>query len=372
MGKKGQIELTFNWIYIAIAGAIILLFFIGIVVKQSKVSEEQLSVDVVRILDTIFTGAGVSEKTKNIIPAKGLADYILYFDCNEGVSEFGIKNQPARRQNSIDPLFAPREIQSNQIITLSLPYRLPFKIIDFLYVTSYNTKYVLIGGTPDFVEEFLNETEGFNREYHDELSGLKIDGDIQIRIIDAEGNQVPGKNVPAGLVNFADKDVSAVVFPDGGERVDFYQKERGFWKKLNKEPMDIISLDKEKDAAKYAAIFSQDDRMYRCNMKKAFKRLEYLTEVYGGNDISKSKVDGKLLKMINFYKGGSSSQCLALLTGFKENVKDTLIALNNYAVGCSVELETEENPVSCTELLPEADTLRKINRELRSNCATLY
>ena len=58
--KKGQIQVTFNWIYITIAGAVILLFFFGIVVKQKAASEEKLSIEVVRILESILTGAGVS------------------------------------------------------------------------------------------------------------------------------------------------------------------------------------------------------------------------------------------------------------------------------------------------------------------------
>ena len=67
MGKSGQVQITFNWIYILIAGAVILLFFVGIVVKQKVVSEERLATDVVDILDSIFTAAGVSSKTKIFI-----------------------------------------------------------------------------------------------------------------------------------------------------------------------------------------------------------------------------------------------------------------------------------------------------------------
>ena len=80
-GKKAQIQVTFSWVYILIAGAVILLFFIGIVVKQKSISEENLATDVVRVMESIFTGAGVSEKTKNFVDISGLADYTLYFNC---------------------------------------------------------------------------------------------------------------------------------------------------------------------------------------------------------------------------------------------------------------------------------------------------
>ena len=40
-------------------------------------------------------------------------------------------------------------------------------------------------------------------------------------------------------------------------------------------------------------IFSADDQTYWCNMQKAFKRLEYLTEVYGGEEIAAKQNRGK-------------------------------------------------------------------------------
>ena len=96
--KKGQIQVTFNWFYVLIAGGVILLFFFGIVMKQQKVSEENLAYDVVRIMESIFTGAGVSEKTKNFIDTSGLVDYTLYFNCDEGTTDFGIKEDKKIRK----------------------------------------------------------------------------------------------------------------------------------------------------------------------------------------------------------------------------------------------------------------------------------
>ncbi len=378
MKKKGQIELTFNWIYVALVGAIILLFFIGIVVRQAKVSEEQLSGEVVRIMDSILSGASVSEKTKNSVEAGGLSDYTLYFDCIEGVGEFGLKGKPARAQNPIDPLFAPKEIQSPFILFWSLPYHLPFKVIDFLFVTAPNVKYYLVGSDEEFVTEFLDATaglekEGFNREYVANLDDLQAEGKIKVRVVDVDGSQIPEKGIPAGLSLFLDQDVSAVTFIRGTNWANFYQKEGNTWKKLNPEPIEIISLDEERNAAKYAAIFTENAELYNCNIKKAFNRLEILTEVYGGEEITQGKIGGKLKKMVDFYKNRpASSECIALLLEYKSNVKDTLRALNAGAAGCRLELSFGESPLSCAEIISVANELEKINEDLRLNCAQLY
>ena len=152
--KQGQVEVTFNWVYVLIAGAVILLFFIGLVVRQKAVSEEQLSIEVVRIMESIFTGAGVSEKTKNFIDISGLAEYTLYFGCSNEVGEYGILGTSARAENAIDPFFAPKEIKASQLIVWSLPYRLPFLMTRLRGVHSQRVQYLIAA------HQFENRPEG--------------------------------------------------------------------------------------------------------------------------------------------------------------------------------------------------------------------
>ncbi len=366
MKKKGQVELPFNWIYILIAGAVILLFFVGLVVRQVKVSEEKLSIEVTNILGSIFAGAGVSEKTKNFIDASGLADYIIYFNCDEAVSEFGISGKPARTQNSVDPLFSPKEIQSHTIITWSLPYKLPFKVIDFLIVTSISEKYYLLGGDVSFINEFLNATEGFSREYVSDLNSIKAEGTARIRLVDVDGSIIPAAGIPKNLASLEDRKVSAVVF--SGNKVDYYQKKGSSWEKLNKVSLNLVSLGGERDAAKYAAIFAGDDQIYWCNMQKAFKRLGILAEVYGGNEIEKMKSGGKLGEMVDYYKmhPDRSGECLGYLENYNDNARDALAVLANKASACRLE------DSSCPELVSSANNLKQINEQLRLNCITIY
>ena len=105
--KRGQMEVTFNWMYVLIAGAAILLFFGWIIVRGAQVSEEDLSRQVARIMKSIFTAASVSEKTQNYVDASGLADYTLYFNCEDGVGRYGIKDRTGNVEDSISPVFAP-------------------------------------------------------------------------------------------------------------------------------------------------------------------------------------------------------------------------------------------------------------------------
>lgn len=376
--KKAQIEVTFNWIYIAIAGAVIILFFVGIVIRQAQVSEENLSADIVRIMGSILTGAGVSEKTKNVISSSGLIDYTLIFTCEEGISELGIKGKSARMYNAVDPVFVPEEVHSTQIILWSLPYMLPFKVTDFLLVAPVNRRFYLLSSDAEFIQEFLNVTESFNREYIDSLDEIDLTGGLSVRIIDADGTHIPFEPIPASLQLFDDSRVSAVVLKE--READYYQKESSAggssWKKLNREPVKIISLGGERDAAKYAAIFAQDHLMYQCNMLKAFRRLGIVTEVYGGGNIGAGEIGGKLKEMIDYYELqpelSLSTECASYLTPSEGNAVLALTSLKNRAKACELELSAGGSLSACIDLIDAATKVKEVNKELRLSCITLY
>ncbi len=374
--KKAQIAITFNWIYIAIAGAVILMFFVGIVVKQQASSEKNLVINVVTTMKSIFTGAGVSEKTKNFISTSSLKDYTLYFDCYGGVSEFGIKDQEMRMQELIHPIFSPYELKTNKIITWSLPYKLPYKIIDFLFVTSDNTIYYIAGDGNGFVGEFINATEDFGNVKMfgkiEDYNLIEIGNSYQVRFIDFDSttNICENCGVPSSLWDLPDDKVTAVSFSGTlFNKVTYFQKEGTQWKKTNDEDVRVVSLGGERDAAKYAAIFSADGEMYNCNMKKAFQRLEVLNEVYGGSEISNYQPGNKLLELIEIYEPLKSTKplCIGHLELFDDNLKYALGDHQVNTLSCMISQES-----SCLKAVESAVAIKKLNEDLNRDCLTLY
>ncbi len=377
-GTKGQIQLTFNWVYVLIAGAVILLFFAGIVVKQHTASEERLTEEVIRIMESILTGAGVSEKTKNSIDTSGLAEFVIHFDCQEGVTEFGLGGGK-RIQNSLDPIFGPRELQTTRMSLWSLPYTMPFKVIDFLFVTSENTKYFIFGDT-EFAREFLNETSpdpsvefSINAVQVNDLNDLDPGNNFQVRLVDFTGSAVRAHDpVPHSLRSLEDDKVTAVVFT-AAQQADYYQKQQEQWQKLNLQPVQVISLGGERDAARYAAIFAGDHEIYQCNMGKAFRRLRLVNEVYGGRDIAYGTVGGKLKEMAEFYQRNrrlTGPDCFSPIALGQDNLIDALEVHQNTAIACTIPGEQG----SCIGLIDSARMIRELNRQLgeRGDCIALY
>ena len=232
-----------------------------------------------------------------------------------------------------------------------------------MFVTSKNTKYFLVGGT-DFAEEFVNATVGFNVVQIPDLSFINPEKNFQVRVVDLDGVHVKTNSpVPESLKLMDDNKVSAVVFT-AANQVDYYQKKDNGWKRLNPNPVRIISLGGERDAAKYAAIFSGNHIIYRCNMKKAFQRLRYLTEVYGE----------KAKEMEQYYTErpelSLTKECLnhIQVSGYEPNINGALESLQGSVAACLLKGDL------CTDLFAPAEALREVNKNLgeKGDCLTLY
>ena len=368
MERKGQIEVTFNWIYIVIAGAVILLFFTGIIIKQKAASEERLAVDVVNILESIFSGAEVSENTKNFVETGALADEILYFSCQDGIGEYGLQGYDYGVQNTVDPIFSPAEIKSPLLILWSLPYYLPFKVMDFLIVTSSNTKYYFIKDGSPFEEQLdlaMGEQDqrlSINHEFisFSELSQIKQGNNFQVRLVFL--NEIDIDDIPTFLE--IDR-LTAVVFSNAGIKITYYKRGENRWELI--DSADIISLDdQDRDAAKIAAIFAENGEMYKCNMEKAFKRLSYLIQVYGKENAD-GVIGGKLGELKQYYEEAIYPNCqssyyegitVPLYTlkhqvdncVFESYNSDSCKSLDNTAADIAIENEKLDTAVSCTRL----------------------
>lgn len=366
MEKKAQVEITFHWIYVLIAGAVILLFFVGLAVKQKVSSEERLATDVVQILETIFTGAGVSEQTKNFIDTGGLADYELTFSCADGVTEYGLQDL-ASVQNTVDAIFAPEKLQTSLLILWSLPYQLPFKVLDFLLVTSSNTQYVLVGDSGGFRREFVDAA--FDQEERlrlnvDEAELPTVDTvepgkAYQIRFVFLDG-MLPTLAVPERVRGMDDTKVSAVVFSADGslEKVTYYQKKNEDWQQVG-EPVSIVSLGGERDAAKYAAIVAGNAEMYQCTMQKAFRRLQYVLAVY----------ESKMQSLQEDYKDTNEQNCLRFYdeaVGGENSFAYHFPAFKSQVRSC---LQNECNPARLRQI---ANILEEINQQAAGECLPLY
>ncbi|MEE9525082.1 MAG: hypothetical protein V3V78_00565 [Candidatus Woesearchaeota archaeon] len=332
--KKAQISTQFAWIFILIAGAIILIFFISLVFKQKEISETRLSATVLSQLETILVGSGLSSGTVNVID---MPETELNFVCDEdGFSEFAIEGTVLTKETPTQVIFTPEKIKGRQIITWALSFDAPFKTTNFLYLSDPTTKYVFV--TPNtFAQEIM---QNFPAEFKPEsttLSSINPQGYNKIKLIFSASN--PPDTIPD---NLEDIDVSAIKLTSNS--IIFYKTKRSSF-----EQEDTISYIDEPSL--YGAIFAEDQTSYECNMRKAFKRLNLVAQVY-----EYRKEDIEL---------DSSFLCKAIY----QNSVGALSLLINNANACNEHL----NNNCMNTVRTSRDNLQAVqNNLIRESCLWLY
>ncbi len=361
MEKKAQVQVTFNWIYVLVAGVVILLFFLSLAVRQKDVAENQLSQDVITSLNSIFTAATVSEKTKNVIATSALAEYTLSFECEEGVSRFGIRDRQGGISNAIDPIFSPLEMKGTSLLTLSMPYKMPFKVADLLMVTSSSVKYIIVhpGERTPFISQFLELTDGFTIEVVPSLADVEIGNAFHLRVLDLEGTFDYTSPFPPQFDTLEDHQITAVSVT---EEASYYQREGSRWALQRKVPIISLPGQQYRNAALIAALFAGDANQYTCNMDKALTRLDILLSLF--------KEKRTLLE--EHYTSIERQDCLDHLQpeGVIEDAEELLVSLHDLALTCQRTYQTRLP--NCDAVSSTAQLLDTRNTLLGGVCVSLY
>ena len=271
--RKSQIDIQFNWIFVIVAGAIILLFFASIVYKQFSKSEASVSRKVIDLLDAIFTGSEVSTSTARPI---GIPDIDINLICdNTGMSEFEIAGTGSMRAIPSTPFFAPNKLKGNTITTWALDWSVPFKVTNFLFITSPKVRYYFVGDDTYNLLSYLPPDNMMTKEKINpqDISSLNDKNNYKVRFIILDP-LISTITLPSFFSNI---DVSAIKITN--EEIIFYKR-----KGLTFETEGTVNYITKTEL--YAAIFTEDFTSYKCNMRKAFKRLEYVSQVYGGRALT--------------------------------------------------------------------------------------
>jgi hypothetical protein len=276
--KNGAIEVQMNWIFIAIIGTIILLFFVGVAVKQRSASHQRLVGDIVKDLDSYISGALSSMQAATIIP---IPDFELEFDCNE----YRIEGQ--RNLLESRAVFATDSISPNdrQLIVWSLPWNMPYLVTNFLYVTGPGVKYVFAykqSQEPkygEFYEEIMTDKINKEKVYIDANNKIDLSDEknYKLKIIVLGGQQVTlpqfAYNEKTTLMIVSPFDTSVQKYPVGN--IDYYQYDKS-----------IRNFQKEGDTVTFigipslvGAIFSDSRENFACTMEKAIRNLNVVNRV---------------------------------------------------------------------------------------------
>ncbi|MBT7903482.1 hypothetical protein HN587_06485 [Candidatus Woesearchaeota archaeon] len=336
LNKKAQVETQFNWIFILVAGGVILAFFTYVVIKQKANSEIKLSGKIAQQLNTILTGAKVSSGATEIIP---MPDVEIRFSCND----YYIGQASQRLGNRV--VYAPRFITGRKLITWTLDWNLPFKINTILYLSSPYTRFVVIGNSNNDIVKELNKTlpDTINLDFYETDSDPNLinEQDDHTRFIYVT-ELSPGPVPPS----FIGSSVSALwVSPNPIE------KNMVFLESSGSSFVEIIQLKYINYPILYGAVFTDDSSSFKCITERAFLNYNIVAQIYYE----------KFNSLSEFYPGSTCEKF------YKENanLKSIVTSTNktNYE-----DIESEY-----ASILTQVATLSQTNQKLEYNsCPLIY
>lgn len=260
MGKKGAIELQFNWILVLVVGAAITLMFIGFISKQQGISAISTNILTASSLDAIFYGYGGAD----ISDAVEIPKSKINFNC-DSFSIGGISKQLGALI-----LFSPTSLEADKLHILSFGWNTPYRITNFAYITSPDVRYIFIGNS-DFARKMFEKVRG----------KIRADGFTNIQAVEDENDAIiklvffdQDPEMPESL-NGLDLGISALKI-DGDENggiIEFFDFVEDKFELRGKSY--YIG-----EASLFGAVFSGDMGAYNCNMEKGFNKLKIISQIY--------------------------------------------------------------------------------------------
>ncbi len=294
--KNAVIEIQFNWIFILIAGALIIGLAFFIIQKQNSITNSRIAEQVMMDMGNVLTGASLSS---------GIAFYLkvpqtsFQIDCY-GMTFFG---QPLKFNHQI--VFGPSLLKGNQLTIWNVKWDAPYKVSNFLYFTSPEIRYVFVDDAGNFIEYFnesipdtINDKGKTVLILRKEIATSNAVVGNEIRMINKNNyrikfvfvdDSIVGPDVitlPLWTAEMKNVEVTAIrIRPDanfgepeqkldGFGRIEFYQKNNDNKFEL-KGTTNYFGR-----AALYGAVFSDNLDNYNCAISESLKKLKIMNEVY--------------------------------------------------------------------------------------------
>ena len=348
--KRGAIEVQFNWIFVIIAGALILVFFINISTAQRKNADQKLAFDLLSKVDLIMSGALTIPKTGQVFDMPNIEFNV---ECNM-ISTLGVNRQFPDRI-----VFGPSLLDGRNLVVLSQDWNVPYKVSNFLYLTTSEVRYVIVADPSDQNAISFKESLPDNITVEiSNLSDIKNKNNYRIRLIILDTVYPNFDNdyfydsefeLPSFMQEMSEVQLNGIYIEtnQNPQNVRFFKKSGDSFEFIGEE----ISVYKEPMI--FGAIFSDDKEQFNCSRNKAFEKLYYVTEVY----------EKREEMLIDAYEGSSFVECDPS-SGGPAGTRDT----ENLPL---IKLKAENRDFSGLSNL-ESAVASENNNALRQSCAPIY
>lgn len=312
--KRGDLQISFSWIFAIIAGVFILFLAIYGVIKVTGIYKNQMNAQGAMSLGILINPFESSFESSQRVLVDGGGEARIYATCSNS-STFGrqtIKtSQKVFNEWSDDEtvavnfqnkyIFSKNPVEGKKFYVFSKPFEMPFKIADLVYITSTKDKYCFVD-PPEDIEDEIEYLIGENPSSNENF------------FVEERKMNCPEQST---TICFRVGDTCDVIVSSSGK----YVKKSG------------STVYYEGDALMYAAIFSEKEE-YECQVDRLMMRAGQLYGLY--EDKSKfifqrtrcnAELDFELLRMRTLLKDFSSSNEISTINTLAEEIEN----INKYA-----------------------------------------
>lgn len=263
--KRGMIGEQVNWIYVLIAGGIILAFFATIAIRQKSNSEKNLAEEMIKSVDLLtLQQAGMSQLTH-------FPNIELKTECESEKTSLRTGQSTPIYPN--EPVFAPETIKGNDIITTTEEWNMPFRASNFIYMTANDTRYIIL-------HDNSLDSKTLAEQIYKELPTQSNKAIEKNKATDTKSRRTVliGAGIKPDLPTWA-KDAAAIkITTDNKNSIE--DGTITFYKKQNSGLTEDGTAEYSGKAMLLAAIYSEDKQSFECGMKKAYKKANSVIAIY--------------------------------------------------------------------------------------------
>ncbi len=248
--KKAMVADQVNWIYVMIAGGVILLLFAGIAVRQKLAADKSYAQDSLKVVDAVmFAPSGSSQQIK-------FPKLDMTVRCN---TELELRIGQATPLKPFEPVFAAEIVKGNYLFSLSKEWDVPYKAANFVYLVSNEIRFVIIYDAQYKVAAeriFSILPDGMSKAKVEKVGSIPESAKSTVYLVFEPSASPYSRNLkPSKVISVSGDKITFIETTD--KSVPYYG-----------------------DAMILAALYSQDSKRFDCGMKQALQRQAHVQAVY--------------------------------------------------------------------------------------------
>lgn len=325
--KKAQIEVSYNWIFVLVAGAVLFGFFISIVVQEQETTQDRIDE---RFADNLQNLIRLQlQQAPGLTETHNRQRTTFQFLCDDTGHSFRVGEFGNLRYMETEPVFSRNNLGESTLVTQNLELKMPFHTSPLILLSDSNTRFSFDPDSPTALDLYALMGSEFNAQTSLEDIGM-----------------LPNEIIITGEASYTNPAASAI----------FVVKE------LNTQSRNLKTYSVESDGkTRYvlnqelllAAVVTGDLDLFDCSVKKVEEKTQLTLQL----EINRAKAIRDTLQI--------TDTCYPIIDRLYQ---DELQTLKDEAVPLQ---KNEESGIE--NLLDAAWQVERINRELTSaSCPTVY